>query len=173
MKKLSSSTVLPGLALVLAALLAPPGAALAADTRMAAPRAPANCVAATGASDATGGAEPAYLLVPMRRVAERVSSDPLGLWTDWEMWNPYQPRGTDIWTGVVPACEGGRYLVTQFVNRQCSSEAVCPGRVIHENARGERRTLIGFKQICMTHATFRLRRDGGQLMACDHPFEWN
>lgn len=165
----------PGLALaaMLSVLWVGLGTAQAADPSRTAQAISSVCIAAPDASRASGEAGGDDLVVPMRRTAEKIVSDPSGLWTDWEIWNPYQPRGTDIWAGVVPACDGGRYIVTQFVNRQCSSEAVCPARVLHEDARGARRVLIGYKQICMTHETFRLHRDGGRLTACDHPFEWN
>ena len=109
-----------------------------------------------------------YAAVSMRLAAENTDTDPAGIWTKWQMWNPFTPRRTTIWMGSASAC-GGQVVVSQIVNRQCSSAAECPARVVFQ--QGEtRHVLLDYKQICTLHQTFRVRADLTALEACGQSF---
>jgi hypothetical protein len=109
----------------------------------------------------------------MRRIAERAHSDPSGLWGDRELWNPNTPRGTDIWEGHYTRCDGKTVIVSQIINRQCSSETVCPVRVVLRDPAGNAdRMLIDYEQACVLRDTFRIRFDAGEFQACDIPIRW-
>lgn len=104
--------------------------------------------------------------VPMRRIAAHVDSDPQGLWTDFEIWNPNTPDKSDIWSGRARLCDGSVVTVTQIVNRQCSSATVCPARVVRQT--GDRtETMLSYKQICMNRQRISVSRNGVWLTACD------
>ena len=108
----------------------------------------------------------AYSQVRMQLTVEHAEEDPARVWSAWDLWNPNSPQRTAIWTGVVPTCGGGEIIVSQIVNRQCSSSVVCPARVVHRRPGGER-VLMGYEQICTVHGTFELQGDLGALRACD------
>jgi hypothetical protein len=100
--------------------------------------------------------------VPMQQTAEQAETDPAGVWTKWEMWNPSTPARTTIWSGT--AC-GGEVIVSQIVNRQCSSAAICPARVVLRQGSTQH-VLLDYKQVCTLHQTFRLHADLSALEAC-------
>lgn len=104
--------------------------------------------------------------VAMHRIAAHVESDPQGLWSDAEIWNPNTPDKTDIWSGDALLCDGSRLVVTQIVNRQCSSATECPARVVRRGAKGGM-IALGYKQICMNHSRIAVSGDGAWLTACD------
>lgn len=114
-----------------------------------------------------------YQRIAMHRIAAQSERDPSGLWTDYELWNVNTPHKTDIWEGSYRNCRGQRIVVSQIVNRQCSSATVCPVRVVLRDEAGAGRVLLNYKQACTLHGTFALRRDGQQLMACDVPFDFD
>jgi hypothetical protein len=114
-----------------------------------------------------------YQRIAMHRIAQRSERDPSGLWTDYELWNVNTPHKTDVWEGSFRNCQGQRIVVSQIVNRQCSSATVCPVRVVVRDEAGAGRVLLNYKQACTLHGTFALRRDGHQLMACDVPFDFD
>jgi hypothetical protein len=112
------------------------------------------------------GAPDALVPVPMQKTAEHAETDPAGIWTKWEMWNPATPARTTIWSGS--AC-GGEVIVSQIVNRQCSSAAECPARVVLRQG-GSQRVLLDYKQVCTLHQTFQLHGDLSALEACGQSF---
>jgi hypothetical protein len=112
--------------------------------------------------------------ISMRRIAEGVTQDPSRVWTDDEIWNPNTPRGTDIWEGAYKRCDGKTVIVSQIVNRQCSSETVCPIRIVlHDPAGNAERALLHYRQACVLRDTFRIRNDTREFWACDIPFPLN
>jgi hypothetical protein len=136
--------------------------------KLHAPQAAAACIGA-----ATASSSDHYVHLAMKRTAERTQSDPSGIWSNWDIWNPYSPEKTDIWEGSYPLCGGGQVVVSQIVNRQCTSPSACPTRVVVRHAPGSvDKTLISYTQACTVHETFMLRQDGSQLTACDQPFNW-
>ena len=140
----------------------------AADLTMPA----AGCVSLQAHGE-SAGPDGDYWRLPMHRIAERTEEDPSGLWTRYELWNPNNPRKTDIWEGAITLCEGGRIIVSQIMNRQCSSQAVCPMRIVREDDNGERAQVISYKQACTDYDTFMLRKNANQLLACNQPYDWH
>ncbi len=144
------------------------GAALAAFILAAAPAALAQTQAARPAAPACFQVQPSsqsYVPIRMQLTAEHVDEDPTRVWTNWELWNPFSPQRTAIWTGAVAACGGGEIVVSQIVNRQCSSATECPARVVLRQA-GSERVLLDYRQVCTTHGTFELQGNLGALRAC-------
>lgn len=112
-----------------------------------------------------------YRHIAMSRIARGTEHDPSGVWTDFELWNMNSPHKTDIWEGAYRGCRGERIVVSQIINRQCSSATVCPVRIVQFDRSGSGRVLLAYKQACTLHGTFALSSDGHELMACDVPYE--
>lgn len=104
--------------------------------------------------------------VAMREVAAHVARDPLGDWSDFELWNPNTPAETSIRAGEATLCDGSRLVVTQIVNRQCASPTSCPARV-RRHAGGRVATALDYRQICTDGARVAASADGDWLIACD------
>ena len=111
----------------------------------------------------------AFYPLPMTMAVAGVSEDPRHIWTSGALWNPNTPARTSIWQASVFPCEG-ELIVSQIVNRQCSSATVCPARVMLLTQSGNQ-TLLDYKQICTIHERFELRGDGRQLRACGQAFD--
>ena len=121
--------------------------------------------APAAACHAPQGGDQAYYPVVMTRAADQVDEDPAKVWTKYELWNVNAPAHTTIWQGVMPVC-GGELIVSQIMNRQCSSAAACPTRIVYRDTQQER-VLLDYKQVCTIHQGFELRGDAGALRACD------
>ena len=129
---------------------------------------PALGTAAQAQSTCGSASGDSMIVVPMRKAAEHADTDPAAIWTRWEMWNPSTPARTTIWRGSAPACNG-ELIVSQIVNRQCSSAAECPARVVLRQGNS-RRVLLDYKQVCTLHQTFQVRGDLTALEACGQSF---
>jgi hypothetical protein len=106
--------------------------------------------------------------LPMRIIAEQTESDPHGIWTQLELWNPNTPLHTIIWEGTAAPCEG-EIIISQIQNRQCSSATSCPVRVVLRTAKGNQ-VLLDYKQVCTIRQQFELRGDARELRACGQIF---
>lgn len=125
---------------------------------------------ATAAGTATDAAERRCegrpVAVAMREIAAHVERDPLGYWSDFELWNPNAPGLAGIRAGEATLCDGSRLVVTQIVNRQCASPTSCPARVLR-HVRGRVETALDYRQICTDGARVAASADGDWLIACD------
>jgi hypothetical protein len=104
----------------------------------------------------------------MQRSATEVEEDPLSVWTRHELSDLTSSATTTIWQGTFPVC-GGQVIVSQIINRQCSSATLCPARVVFRDGQKET-VLLDYKQVCTLHSAFEMRGDSGELRACDHTF---
>jgi hypothetical protein len=130
---------------------------------------PSTARAATPACHAmVRGSDAGFYPVPMQRSATAVEEDPLAVWTKYELWTINSPAHTTIWQGTFPVC-GGQVIVSQIINRQCSSATACPARVVFRDGQKES-VLLDYKQLCTLHTAFEMRGDSGQLRACDETF---
>ena len=102
--------------------------------------------------------------LPMRMIADQTETDPGGIWTRFDLWNPNNSLHTNLWEGRLVACEG-EIVVSQIHNRQCSSDTSCPARVVLRTAKGAQ-VLLDYKQVCTIHQQFELRGDARELRAC-------
>jgi hypothetical protein len=110
----------------------------------------------------------ANVLVPMHVVATRTGHDPSSVWSDWDLWHPFQPQRTTIWEGQAATCRG-TVIVSQIDNRACSGPETCPVRVVLVWGQ-HRRRLMDYEQVCTFHDSFMLSGDGRALMACNREF---
>ena len=111
-----------------------------------------------------------YVRLQMNKIAAHTDSDPHGIWTDWDIWNPNTPQKTDIYEADYHTCEG-TVIVSQIVNRQCGTSSECPGRVVLRRADGEARVLLDYKQMCTAAGNLWLKQDLSELVACEKPLE--
>ena len=148
--------------LAISAFLLASGAALAANLPTHKP-APPTQSCALGAVPATAGPDGASAPFEMRLVARGASHDGSGIWTDFELMDPFARAGTDIYEARVTTCAGAAFVVSQIVNRQCSSASDCPIRVVNQDSR----TPISYKQACTNHRDYYISGDAGTLWACN------
>lgn len=112
-----------------------------------------------------------YYPLTLTRVAEEVNKDPTGIWGK-RIRNFNNPNGTDIWVGTVNLCDGQQIIVSQFMNRQCSSETTCPMRVIRNNEGEKDDMLVQYQQACTDHEMWYIRTDGRGIMTCREQRFW-
>lgn len=113
-------------------------------------------------------ADPGFYAVPLAMAGEGLEHDAQRVWTDWNLWNPLSPNKTTIWQGALPAC-GGQVIVSQIINRQCSSAVECPVRVVLRTPQQDR-VLLDYEQACVLHQAVELRGDLGALRVCGRSF---
>jgi hypothetical protein len=110
-----------------------------------------------------------YVRLQMTKIAAHADSDPHGVWTDWDIWNPNTPQKTDIYEASYHTCEG-TVIVSQIVNRQCGTSSECPGRVVLRRQGGDTSVLLDYKQMCTVAGNLWLKQDLSELVACEEPF---
>jgi hypothetical protein len=111
-----------------------------------------------------------YVRVHMIKIAAHTDSDPHGIWTDWDIWNPNTPRKTDIYEASYHTCEG-TVIVSQIVNRQCGTSSECPGRVVMRRPDGASGVMLDYRQMCTVAGNLWLKQDLSELIACEKPLD--
>lgn len=112
--------------------------------------------------------ETTFRPLAMTLAGEQLEQDAAKIWTDWEIWNPNQPQRTTIWQGVANTCDG-QVIVSQIINRACSSATACPARVVFRTQTAQR-VLLDYEQVCTLHDHVELRADLQAIRVCGQAF---
>lgn len=110
-----------------------------------------------------------FSTLPMELQGDHVTEDTQKIWTDWELWNPNSPRRSTIFSASRKTC-AGEVIVSQIINRQCSSATSCPGRVVLRTEKQDQ-VLLDYSQMCTSHQQLELRHDLAEIRVCGQAFE--
>jgi hypothetical protein len=124
-------------------------------------------VSATVALSASARAkDPVFDHVPLKKIAQATSGDPLDIWSDRDF-AAVVAGAPNIFAGTYHT-DRGTIIVSQLVGRGlCDTPSDCPVRVVLQDPSGKRRVLIESEQLCASPNFFAVRRDLKALRACD------
>ncbi|MDR6293808.1 hypothetical protein E9232_006361 [Inquilinus ginsengisoli] len=123
-------------------------------------------VALAAAGSAAAAQDPAFLPVPLKKIAQDTRTDPLGIWSDREV-KDVVAGSSNIYAGSIQTPRG-TIVISQLVGRGfCDTPQDCPVRVVLQMPGGDRTVLISSEQLCSSPDFYAIRRDLKALRACD------
>lgn len=114
--------------------------------------------------------DPEFAPIPLKKIAEATSGDPLAIWSDQEV-AEVVAGAPNIFAGSLRT-NRGTVVVSQLVGRGlCDTPQDCPVRVVLQDSAGKRRVLLEREQLCASADFYSIQLDLKALRACDRVVE--